>query len=111
MPVGSLNHRISKDTIMRTLILTALLAVGFAGSAFSADEHAAAPAAKAENANCCCGKPADAKIAPVTVTVEGKTHTIGVCSDECAKAAKADPKKALAGVEAHNKKDEPVKAK
>ena len=97
---------------MRTLILTALLAVGFAGSAFSADAPApGAAVAKAENANCCCGKPVDAKVAPVTVTVEGKTHTIGVCSDECAKAAKADPKKALAGVEAHNKKDEPVKAK
>ena len=95
---------------MRHLILTAILAVGFLAPAFSADEHAAVEAAKATNANCCCGKPVDAKVAPVTVTVEGKTHTIGVCSDECAKAAKADPAKAVAGVTAHNKKDEAVKA-
>ena len=37
------------------------------------------------------------------------THVIGVCSKECADVAKADPKKALAGVEAHNKKDATVK--
>src|SRR4051812_24278109 len=95
---------------MRTLILTALLAVGFAGSAFSGANHAAAPAANAENATCCCGKPVDAKAAPVTVTAEGKTHATGVCSHGSARAAKADPKKALAGVEAHNKKAEPAKA-
>ncbi len=95
---------------MRTIILPALLlALGFAGSLFAEDK---APAvAKAENANCCCGKPVDAKVEPVTVTVEGKTHVMGVCGTECAKAVQADPKKAVAGVEAHNKKAEaaPVK--
>lgn len=94
---------------MRNLILAALLSVGFLAPAFSAD--AAATAATATNANCCCGKPVDAKVDPVTVTVEGKTHVIGVCGTECAKHVQADPKKAVAGVEAHNKKAEAAPAK
>ncbi len=92
---------------MRNLILAALLSVGFLAPAFSADVAAAA----ATNANCCCGKPVDAKVEAVTVTVEGKTHAIGVCGDECAKHVQADPKKAVAGVEAHNKKAEAAPAK
>ncbi len=94
---------------MRNLILAAILSVGFLAPAFTADA-AAAPAA-ATNANCCCGKPVDAKVEAVTVTVEGKTHVVGVCGTECAKVVQADPKKAIAGVEAHNKKAEaaPVK--
>lgn len=96
---------------MRNIIFTAILALGFAAVSFGADAAPAAAAAKAENAMCVCGKPTDAKIAPVTVTVEGKTHVIGVCSDACAKEVKADPKKAVAAIEAHNKKAEAAPAK
>ena len=90
---------------MRALVLTAVLALGCAVPAWSADA-ATADNGGTTNAICHCGKAVDAKVEIVTRTIEGRTHRIATCSDECAKAAKADPKKAVKAIEAHNRKDQ-----
>ncbi len=87
---------------MRNLFLGAIAALAFMAPV--AAEAAAAPA-KAMNANCCCGKPVDAKIEAVKVG----DSMVGVCSKECAEAVKKmDPKEAMKAVEAHNKPAAPA---
>ena len=93
---------------MKSLIIAAIAAVAFLAPAFG--EDAKPGAAPALNANCCCGKPVDAKIDPVTIEVGETHHKIAVCSKECAEAVKKmDPAAAWKAVEAHNKKTEVVK--
>ena len=90
---------------MKIMIIAAVAALAFLAPAFSEEAKAAAT-----NANCCCGKPVDAKVEAVTVKVGDAEHKISVCSKECAEAVKKmDPKEAVKAVEAHNKKAEVVK--
>src|SRR4051812_44334264 len=77
---------------MRSLLALALVAAPFAVIA-AADGAAPAPAAadaKAVNTVCVmCGKPVDAKVAPIEgKTKDGKTVLIGTCSDACAAEVK-----------------------
>ncbi len=92
---------------MRNLFLGAIAALAFIAPIAAAD---AAPKAASLNETCCCGKPVDAKIDPVSVKVGESEHKIAVCSKECAEAVKKmDPKEAWKATEAHNKKTEVVK--
>jgi hypothetical protein len=85
---------------MKTL-LSFLAIAAFIAPAFAGDEL---------NANCCCGKPASKDVAPVVIKVDGKDHSVAVCSKECAeKIGKMDGKEVLKAVEAHNKAPATVK--
>ena len=90
---------------MKIMIIAAVAALAFLAPAFSEEAKAAVT-----NANCCCGKPVDAKVEAVAVKVGDAETKISVCSKECAEAVKKmDPKEAVKAVEAHNKKTELVK--
>lgn len=90
---------------MKSMIIALVAAVAFVAPAFAED---AKPGAL--NANCYCGKPADASIAPVTIKVDGVEKQVAVCCADCSAAvAKMEPKEAWKAVEAHNKKTEAVK--
>jgi hypothetical protein len=92
---------------MKSMIIAVVAALAFLAPAFGED---AKPAAEALNATCCCGKPVDATIAPVSIKVGDSDKKIAVCSKECAEAVKKmDPKEAWKAVEAHNKANPTVK--
>lgn len=92
---------------MKSMIIAAVATLAFLAPAFGED---AKPAAESLNAMCCCGKPVDAKVEPVSIKVGDADKKIAVCSKECAEAVKKmDPKEAWKAVEAHNKKTEVVK--
>ncbi|MBA2479109.1 MAG: hypothetical protein H0V44_00470 [Planctomycetes bacterium] len=104
---------------MRYLVMSALAlafasAPAFAEAADKASDKGKEMSAKATNTTCCCGKPVDAKVAPVEAkTADGKAVSIACCSDACAAEVKKDPAKALSKLEAAGKgeakKDEKVK--
>ncbi len=86
---------------MRYLVMSALAlafasAPVFAEAAGGASDKGKEMSTKAFNTTCCCGKPVDAKVAPVEAkSADGKTVMIGCCSDACATEVKKDPAKAL----------------
>ena len=91
---------------MKSMLLAAIAAFAFIAPTFGEEGGKAV----ALNANCCCGKPVDAKIDPVTIKLGDGEKKIAVCSKECAEAVKKmKPEDAWKAVEAHNKKGDPVK--
>jgi hypothetical protein len=97
---------------MRYLVMSALAlafasAPAFAEAADKASDKGKEMSAKAMNTDCCCGKPVDAKVAPVEAkSADGKTVLIGSCSDACAAEVKKDPAKALEKIQAAGKKND-----
>lgn len=99
-----------------------ILAMAFATTSAFAEAAAGADAPKADapkadgkavNTVCvACGKPVDAKVAPIAgKTKEGKEVMIGCCSDACATVVKKDPAKYADSAVANKawKADVPVK--
>jgi hypothetical protein len=92
---------------MKSMLIAAVAALAFLAPAFGED---AKPAHAATNANCCCGKPVDATVEPVSIKVGEADKKIAVCSKECHEAvSKMEPKEAWKAVEAHNKANPQVK--
>lgn len=92
---------------MKSMLIAAVAAFAFIAPTFGEEAKAAV---EAKNAVCCCGKPVDAAIEPVTIKLGEAEKKIAVCSKECHEAVgKMDPKEAWKAAEAHNKKDEKVK--
>lgn len=74
------------------ILLLIIIAVGVPTTAMAADE----PAAKAENSlDPFDGKPIDPTIAPVALTVAGRTWVIGFSSVANLRSAQADPRRAV----------------
>lgn len=82
---------------MRFALIMALTFAGtslFAEAAAGASDKGKEASAKAAvNTNCVgCGKPVDAKVAPIAgKTKEGKEVMMGCCSDACATEVKKNP--------------------
>ena len=88
---------------MKNLFLAAFAAIAFTSTAFAEE------AAKL-NANCFCGKPVDAAVAAVVITVGESKHSVAVCCTDCAAAAaKMDGAEVWKQTQAHNKAPAAVK--